>query len=81
MTRFLGMVENLSFHKVGERVVIALLEGTNRGGNTVRCTQAELAAEVGTTREVVARCLAELQETGAIRLGRGRITVLERSRL
>ncbi len=79
---FVGMVENLSFHKVSERVALALLDatGTNNGA-TVRRTQAELAAEVGTTREVVARCLADFQSNGAIRLGRGRIVVLNRERL
>ncbi len=75
------MVENLSFHKVAERVALALLDGTCVESTIVRRTQAELAAEVGTTREVVARCLAELQDAGAIKLGRGRITVLNREHL
>lgn len=78
---FVNMVENLSFHKVSERVALALLDATAHNGATVRRTQAELAAEVGTTREVVARCLADLQDNGAIRLGRGRIVVLNRERL
>jgi len=47
----------------------------------VRLTQADLAAEVGTTREVVARCLAGFQLDGLIRLGRARITVLDRDGL
>ncbi len=81
MSHFVSMVENLSFHKVSERVALALLESTDHNGMTVRRTQAELAAEVGTTREVVARCLAELQEDGVIRLGRGRIVVLNREQL
>jgi CRP/FNR family transcriptional regulator len=76
-----GMVENLSFHKVSERVARDLLGVAEADGTTIRCTQAELAAQVGTTREVVARCLAEFQESGAIRLGRGRIVVLSRDRL
>lgn len=78
---FVSMVENLSFHKVSERVALALMESTEQNGATVRRTQAELAAEVGTTREVVARCLADFQEAGAIRLGRGRIVVLDRGQL
>ncbi len=78
---FVGMVENLSFHKVSERVALALLDATAHNSATVRRTQAELAAEVGTTREVVARCLADFQEAGAIRLGRGRIMVLSRDQL
>ncbi|MCX6031129.1 MAG: Crp/Fnr family transcriptional regulator [Chloroflexi bacterium] len=76
-----GIVESLSFHKVAERVASMLLENTEKEGDLVRRTQAELAAEVGTTREVVARCLAGFQMDGAIRLGRGRITVLSREKL
>jgi CRP-like cAMP-binding protein len=82
MSHFITTLGNLSFNKVAQRVAIALLDSTGDGnGNVVRETQADLAAEVGTTREVVARCLAELQEGGAIKLGRGRITVMDRDYL
>jgi CRP-like cAMP-binding protein len=82
MSHFITSLGNLSFNKVAQRVATALLDSTGNGdGNVVRETQADLAAEVGTTREVVARCLAELQEGGAIKLGRGRITVLDRAYL
>lgn len=81
MGHLANLVERLSFDKVSERVVATLLARTERDGDQVRLTQSELAAEVGTTREVVARCLASLREAGAIRLGRARITVLSRDRL
>lgn len=76
-----ALVTHLSFNTVAERVVLALLEGTGADGDLIRLTQAELAAEVGTTREVVARCLADLRADGSVRLGRGRITVLNREKL
>ena len=76
-----GLVEHLSFRKVAERVCLALMENTEKDGDLVRWTQSDLAAEVGTTREVVARCLAGLQMAGAVRLGRGRVTVLSRAKL
>lgn len=76
-----NMVAQLSFSKVSERVARALVEGTDRDGGEVRLTQAELAAEVGTTREVVARCLGDLQAQGSIRLGRARVVVLNRTAL
>ncbi len=81
LAHFSGMVENLSFHKVAERVALALLEDTENDGDLIRRTQAEMAAEVGSTREVVARCLAGLQTARAIRLGRGRVTVMNRAKL
>ena len=76
-----ALVTQLSFNTVAERVVLALLEGTEADGDLIRLTQAELAAEIGTTREVVARCLADLRADRIVRLGRGRITVLSREKL
>lgn len=81
MAHLTSLITQLSFKKVGERVVLALLDNTERDGDVVRLTQADLAAEIGTTREVVARCLAGLQSEGHIRLGRARITVLSREGL
>lgn len=81
MAHLSALVSQLSFNKVPERVILALLENTVQNGDAVRLTQADLAAEVGTTREVVARCLAGFQLDGLIRLGRARITVLDREGL
>lgn len=75
------LIESLSFQKVAQRVIDLLLTSTSSEQPLTRRTQADLAAEVGTTREVVARCLADLQRSGTIRLGRGRITVTNRARL
>jgi CRP-like cAMP-binding protein len=81
MAHLSDLVEHLSFHKVAQRVAVTLVERTEKNGDLIRLTQAGLAAEVGTTREVVARSLAGLQTAGAIRLGRGRITVIDREKL
>jgi CRP/FNR family transcriptional regulator len=81
MAHLHNLVSQLSFNKVAERVVMLLLDDTTKDGDLVRLTQADLAANVGTTREVVARCLAGLQADGLIRLGRGRVTVLHREKL
>ena len=81
MAHLHNLVAQLSFNKVAERVVTLLLDDTAKDGDLVRLTQSDLAANVGTTREVVARCLAGLQADGLIRLGRGRVTVLHRERL
>jgi CRP-like cAMP-binding protein len=81
MEHLSDLVEHLSFHKVAQRVAAILLGRTEKNEDLIYLTQAELAAEVGTTREVVARCLAGLQTGGIIRLGRGRITVMNRGKL
>jgi CRP-like cAMP-binding protein len=81
MAHLSDLVEHLSFHKVAQRVAVTLVERTEKDGDLIYLTQAELAASVGTTREVVARSLAGLQTGGIVRLGRGRITVLQREKL
>lgn len=53
----------------------------DREGITVRMTQADLAQLAGTSRESVSRFLAMLERAGVVRVGRGRVTVLEPRRL
>jgi len=57
----------------------APIEG--REGVTIRMTQADLAQLAGTSRESVSRFLAVLDRAGVVRVGRGRVTVLEPRRL
>jgi CRP/FNR family cyclic AMP-dependent transcriptional regulator len=52
-----------------------------RDGVTIRMNQADLAQLAGTSRESVSRFLAVLERAGVVRVGRGRVTVLEPSRL
>ena len=82
------LVEDLSFRHVTARVAKILLEqdasvvASGASGKAVhRLTQQEMAAMAGTAREMVGRALKELEATGAIRIQRGRITVVSRERL
>jgi len=52
-----------------------------RDGVTIRMNQADLAQLAGTSRESVSRFLAVLERAGVVRVGRGRVTVLEPPRL
>jgi CRP/FNR family transcriptional regulator len=52
-----------------------------REGVTIQMTQADLAQLAGTSRESVSRFLATLERAGVVRVGRGRVTVLEPRRL
>jgi CRP/FNR family transcriptional regulator len=52
-----------------------------REGVTIRMNQADLAQLAGTSRESVSRFLATLERAGVVRVGRGRVTVVEPSRL
>jgi CRP/FNR family transcriptional regulator len=50
-------------------------------GVTIRMRQSDLAQLAGTSRESVSRFLATLERAGVVRVGRGRVTVLEPGRL
>jgi CRP/FNR family cyclic AMP-dependent transcriptional regulator len=76
-----ALVEDLSFRHIVERVARLILEeGANANGR-VDLTQQEMAARVGTAREVVSRALRELERRGAITRERHRIVDFDATRL
>jgi CRP/FNR family transcriptional regulator len=88
LRHLVALVEDLSFRHVTARVAKILIEqdasvsaSGASGKATHRLTQQEMAAMAGTAREMVGRALKELEATGAIRIQRGRITVVSRERL
>jgi CRP/FNR family transcriptional regulator len=76
-------VYSLSFLSVTARVAEFLVEQgePNRYLSRSRWTQEEIAAEVGTVREMVGRALRHLAEDGLIRMERHRIHILDRDGL
>lgn len=82
---FVSLVEDLSFRHVIGRVARLLLEYAkdhSGSGQEVspkpRLTQQDMAAMVGTAREVVGRSLKTLEEEGAIRMDRHRIVIVNK---
>ncbi len=81
-----GMVRKVSemaFYQVTHRLARLISElppEELRGGGT-RLTQEQLAARLGTVREVVARSLRELERSGAIQVENRRITVTDKNAL
>jgi CRP-like cAMP-binding protein len=69
-----GIVEELSFYQVTNRLA-RLIRQT--GQESISLPQNQLAAQLGTVREVVARSLRELERSGAIRVKRGQIQVVD----
>lgn len=62
------LAEDLSFRQVMSRLAKVLLEHMGEGGEGPRLTQQEIAALVGTAREMVSRSLKTLEGMGAIRM-------------
>ena len=79
-----GKVAELSFYTVTARLARLLRElpkAQLAGSGPSRLTQDDLAARIGTVREVVARSLKELERVGAINIERGKITILNQEKL
>ena len=84
LRQMIELVEELSFYQVTNRLARLLsqlpaeaLEGQTSG----RLTQDQIAARLGTVREVVARSLRELERSGAIQIQRRQIQVINKELL
>ena len=78
------VVENLSFRNVISRLAKMLLElAVAEGGPLpiLRLTQDEMAAMVGSVRDVVGRVLRALEKAGAIRLDGQQVRVVDQRKL
>lgn len=74
-----ALVADLSFRTVRGRLARYLLQQAGQQGR--RLTQAEMAAELGTVRDVIGRTLADLQAEGLISVERHRIVIHNRAAL
>lgn len=75
-----GIIEEVSFYQVTQRLARLLNQMTLEelsGTDSTRLTQDQLAARLGTVREVVARALRELERSGAIRVDRRQIHIVD----
>jgi CRP/FNR family transcriptional regulator len=79
--RLVGIVEELSFYQVTNRLarLISILPPEQLiGPGGSRLTQDQIAARLGTVREVVARSLRELERSGAIQMQRRQIHIRDK---
>jgi CRP/FNR family transcriptional regulator len=86
--RLTSAAGNLAFGRVLTRIARVLLDyasheqGMAKGISGVeRITQSDLAARVGTVRDMGSRALSHLEDMGAIQLRRGRVVLLNRAAL
>jgi CRP-like cAMP-binding protein len=84
LRRLTTLVGDLSFRSVISRLAKALLEvavPADGASPVQRLTQEEMAAMVGTVRDVIGRALRLLEKQGAIKLQRQRIVVVDPEKL
>lgn len=74
--RLMTELEQVHAWQLDQRLASLLLNKASDQGVVMK-TQQEIAAHIGTTREVVARLLAEFAARAWVTTGRGRITVLQ----
>jgi CRP/FNR family cyclic AMP-dependent transcriptional regulator len=75
------LVEDLSLRTVRGRLARFLLEHVGEGSAARRWTQDEIAAHLGTVRDMVGRTLRAFVDAGLVRMDRQRIVLLDREGL
>lgn len=76
LRRLTVLIEDLSLRTVPERLAKLLIERAESADGH-RITQQEMAIQLGTVREVVARSLAQFEDHGWIHVQRGTIEILD----
>jgi CRP/FNR family transcriptional regulator, anaerobic regulatory protein len=80
ITDLFYVIDELAFRRVDIRMAQKLLGRQDDSAN-LRATHRQLAAELGTAREVVSRQLQEFQRRGWVSLGRGKVRIIDESAL
>jgi CRP/FNR family transcriptional regulator len=81
LDRLIDLVEDLSLRSVRGRLARFLLENAEREGVAQRWTQEDIAAHLGTVRDMVGRTLRAFADEGLVRMQRQRIVLLDREGL
>ena len=79
LTQMVTLVEEVAFHRMDQRLAQALLDLNRASGQTglLNVTHQELAARLGTTREVITRLLRDLEEEQLVTTARAEIHLLD----
>jgi CRP/FNR family transcriptional regulator len=76
LSTVMAIVDEVVFQRMDRRVGALLL---HRSGTTrsIRMTHQEIAAELGSSREVISRILEDFSQKGIVEVGRGMIEILD----
>lgn len=76
LSSVMTIVDEVAFRRMDIRVANLLLS-RSQNENSIRITHQEIAAELGSSREVISRILDDFSDSGILRLSRGSIEILE----
>jgi len=76
LSNVMAVIDEVAFQRMDRRVASLLLERASQQ-NPLRITHQEIAAELGSSREVISRLLEDFVNEGSIRSGRGIVEVLD----
>ncbi len=74
LTEVITVLENVTFQRLDVRVAAYLVNMADKG-STLAITHHEIAADLGSSREVVSRTLKEFDKQGWINMGRGELII------
>ncbi len=80
LSTLMAIVDEVAFQRMDARLA-SFLATRARIQNPIRITHAEIASELGSSREVISRLLEDLSARGFVRVGRGQIEVLDEAGL
>jgi CRP/FNR family transcriptional regulator, anaerobic regulatory protein len=80
ISQMIARIEEVTVGAIDKRLALALLAAGQASGSA-KTTHQQLAAELGTAREVVSRHLKHFSGLGWVRLGRGTVEIVDRAAL
>jgi CRP/FNR family transcriptional regulator len=80
LANMLVVVDEVTFRRMDARLATLLLR-RSQIQNPITATHQELASELGSSREVISRLLADFADEGLIKMMRGRIEIIDRQAL
>lgn len=80
LSTVLAVVDEVVFQRMDRRVA-ALLLAKAKIQHPLRVTHQEIAADLGSSREVISRILEDFSQRGWVEVGRGVVEILERDEL
>jgi CRP/FNR family transcriptional regulator, anaerobic regulatory protein len=80
LSSVMAIVEEVAFHRMDARLASLLME-RSQGYDMIHITHQEIAAELGSSREVISRLLEDFSAQGIVEVSRGSIRILDRQSL